>query len=490
MSQPIKVHQPCPDCGSSDARSEWSNGGFFCHSCEKRGKKTMTVAKRVYRKHRGLTKQTLQHYGMSIGIDETGNELEIVFPYPHGHKYRTFPKTFKTSGLVQDLFGRDKFQSAEHSKVAITEGEYDAASVYQMLKCPAVSLSSSSPNWEMMWKNARDWLNSFDQIIVVTDNDRNGDKAASKILQQFPNKTYRVNMDLFKDANDYLQNGKETEFRASFMRAKKHVPDFDVSSGDDFVSILRENVDAKYVPTGIMDYDDRMMGLFQSCFTMFKAKEGIGKTEFMRMLEVAMIEAGEPIAIFHQEETQARSLRGLACYKLGKNVTLKGSPEDEEEVERVVKDLGDNHDVHLFQIQMDEDPDVLIDRIRYYKTVCGVNYVFVEPIQDLGYQRQGEVPLERYLSDLAIKLYKICLELGVGVVTIAHTNDDGEIRDCRMLGKRAMVVIDLDRNVDATDETEKNTTTLKSVKNRPVGYTGYCGTLVFDRDTFTLKERL
>ena len=30
-----KIHQPCPDCGSSDALQINDNGSTFCHSCHK-----------------------------------------------------------------------------------------------------------------------------------------------------------------------------------------------------------------------------------------------------------------------------------------------------------------------------------------------------------------------------------------------------------------------------------------------------------------------
>ena len=30
-----KIHQPCPDCGSSDALQINNNGSTFCHSCRK-----------------------------------------------------------------------------------------------------------------------------------------------------------------------------------------------------------------------------------------------------------------------------------------------------------------------------------------------------------------------------------------------------------------------------------------------------------------------
>ena len=33
-SKAVKTHQPCPDCGSSDALSIYDDGHTFCFSCE------------------------------------------------------------------------------------------------------------------------------------------------------------------------------------------------------------------------------------------------------------------------------------------------------------------------------------------------------------------------------------------------------------------------------------------------------------------------
>jgi replicative DNA helicase len=80
-------------------------------------------------------------------------------------------------------------------------------------------------------------------------------------------------------------------------------------------------------------------------------------------------------------------------------------------------------------------------------------------------------------------------ELNVGIVTIAHENDDGQIRDCRTIGKRASVVVKLERDKMSEDDDDRNTTRLLVTKNRPAGTTGHAGSLTFDGDSFTLKEK-
>jgi hypothetical protein len=96
---------------------------------------------------------------------------------------------------------------------------------------------------------------------------------------------------------------------------------------------------------------------------------------------------------------------------------------------------------------------------------------------------------EAMLADLSVRLSKLAADLNVGIVTIGHTNDNGDFKYCRMIGQRASVIIDLVRDKEASDLIERNTTTLVVKKNRPCGLEGNSGELLFDGDTFTLKEK-
>ncbi len=74
-------------------------------------------------------------------------------------------------------------------------------------------------------------------------------------------------------------------------------------------------------------------------------------------------------------------------------------------------------------------------------------------------------------------------------MTIGHTNDDGQVKYCRMIEQRASVVVELQRDKMSEDVDDRNTTKLLVTKNRPVGPTGYAGQLKFNTDSFTLEEK-
>ena len=75
----------------------------------------------------------------------------------------------------------------------------------------------------------------------------------------------------------------------------------------------------------------------------------------------------------------------------------------------------------------------------------------------------------------------------MGIITIAHTNEDNEVKYCKMLGQRASVIIRLDRDKEAEDFMDKNTTRLIIEKNRPTSEEGHAGDMLFNTSTFTME---
>ena len=502
-----EAHQPCTQCGGSDCCTIWDNGNEYCHSgCppvkgNKHIKKESTVSTphtkltETYKEHRGITEKTNKFYGITNGVDAHGNDIYRTYPYPSQSKVRVLPKDFsRNAGFkANELFGMDKFNAGTHKFITIVEGEEDAASAYQMLgnKFPVVSLPSGTISKQLL-PAVYEYLNSFQGIVVCMDNDDTGRKAAMKIAAAFPNKTYEVSMTTHKDPNEFLMAGKGSDFMFAWVNKKKYVPDFDISTTDGYMKLLTESKDSEYIPTGIDAFDKDHLGLFQGHFTIFTAPEGVGKTELFRYFEhhLRTNHPDVPFATCHLEETQLRSLLGLVSYEVGKNWTRKELITNQAQAVNAISAISANENVHMFSIGVDEDPMVLADRIKYYANVCGCKYVFIEPIQDLAYQRHSNDTVEQFLTKLSIVLSRTATETGCGIISIAHENDDGLIRDCRMIGKRASVVVKLSRDVTATDDEVRNTTTLTSVKNRPASFAGYAGQIIFDPETFMIEEKI
>lgn len=516
------AHQPCPfvSCQSSDAFSYNVGGYGKCHACNRsypsreevydwakekyptvKGNSmivTEFTPKRIEEPSqgrcvnmRGINPKTMEDFNVLTYDDRQ----EYVYP-SGGIKVRTLPEKgfYAKNGFKGDeLFGMNLFTAGSSKKLTITEGELDAMSVAQMLKStyitPVVSLPSATPS-KKLWDKCFDWVNSFEQIILSVDNDDAGNEIAAKIAKLFPNKVYRVDHSKFKDANEFLKANAAQEFKGAWFNAKKYTPENILNTSDQFLKLYQDTPNHNFVETGIVELDAKILGLMQGHFTVFKAPTGIGKTELMRYLEYTLLKQGVPIAAWHLEETKLRSLLGLVSYELKDNVTRRDLIEEkgrEADVLEAIKTLTKDELFYQFYLQDGEGADELCDQIRYFSQACGVRYVFFEPIQDV-ISGSFDESKEQMLADLSVRLSKLSAELNVGIVSIGHTNDNGDFKYCRMIGQRASVIVNLQRDKDSTDLQERNTTHLHVEKNRPTGEVGQAGKMRFSTETFTLRE--
>lgn len=515
--------QPCPNpaCNSSDAFSYNTEKQVgLCFSCgssyPKKGVKYSSEAleryplgdhtqeedftppaasQGVYASLRGITEGTMEHYGVKTVLNPSGEPQSQTYVYPSGAtKTRLFPKDFRAAGSMDCLFGMNLFTAGTSKMVTITEGEVDAMSAWQMLggassryPNPVVSLPSANPS-KAFWEGVIPWLDTFEKIVLSVDSDGPGDDVAQKINSIFPHKTYRVDHSVYKDANDFLQANKAAEFKAAWFGAPRFTPDNLLHSEADLLSLFDDTPEHSFVPTGIPEFDEKAMGLHRGHFTMFKAATGIGKTEVFRFLEWNFINSGVTFATCHLEETPLRSVLGLVSYDLKDNMTRKDLIEEKgktEEVRGSIRRLAETENFYQFQLREGDGADELVQQVKTMATVYGCQFVMIEPIQDT-ITVASEASKESELAQLAIRLSKVAAEYNIGIITIAHTNEQGDAKYCKMLSQRASVVIDLHRDKEAEDPQERNTTKLMITKNRPTSEEGFAGEMLFNLDTFTL----
>lgn len=525
-------HLPCPftDCGSSDAFSYSPEKGCGkCFSCGQsyphRGMSTYEWAKKEYPlsgnterdnivtytpkavvntqgltpkyiTYRGITPKTREFYKAPVYLDDNENIIKTDYVYPDGGvKTRVHPKDFTAHGHKGDyLYGMNLFPAGSAKAVTITEGEEDAMSAYQMLgNYPVVSLPGATPSRKLL-ENCREWLNSFESIYLSLDSDGKAEKWALSLMRLFPGKVYKVPHDKYKDANEFLQAGKVDAYKKAWWSAGLYTPDNIYASEEKFLELLHDTPEHSYVPTGIKDLDDKILGLMRGHFTVIKGPTGIGKSELMRYLEANFIKNHPKVrfATWHLEETKLRSLLGVVSYYLGDNLTRKDLIEQKgrmKDVEDAIKQITHNTGYMQFHLREEDGAEELIDQIRVLTQVYGCDFIMMEPIQDIVTVGSDESK-EAALAELSVRLSKLAADLNVGIVTIAHTNEAGEVKYCRMIGQRASVIIDISRDKESDNLVDRNTTKLVIKKNRPTGLEGDAGELLFDPETFTLSEKV
>jgi len=370
-------------------------------------------------------------------------------------------------------------------------GNCDTLSAWQMLQSgrylnPVVSLPSATPSGKL-WEKCKRWLDSFDEIILSVDNDGPGKKIAEKISLMFPGKVKVMDHGQYKDANDFLMNGDAQAYKNAWWSAKKFRPDDMLVDSEDYLKLYDESPDFEYFPTAIPELDEKILGINKGYFTVIQAPTGTGKTEVMRYLEwQCLTQSDFTFAYMHLEESRLRSLLGLVSYKLGSNVTLKKFIDEkglDEEVREAIKDLASSDRMIQFNFNPEDGYESLIDKIKYLVAAFEVDYVFFEPLQDLvhGEDKEGK------LADLSSRLGTLASDLDVGIVTIAHQNQNGDTMYATMIGKKAAFEITLHRDQEAEDHEERNRTRIKVGRKNRVGLgNGPAGALDFDVDSYTL----
>ena len=144
------------------------------------------------------------------------------------------------------------------------------------------------------------------------------------------------------------------------------------------------------------------------------------------------------------------------------------------------------------------DSENLLARIRYMVRGLECKWIFLDHISivvsgiDDGEER-------RIIDNTMTKLRMLVQELGCGMILVSHlkrpkegSHEEGgqtslaQLRGSGAIGQLSDIVIGLER--DQQNETKKNITKIRVLKNRFGGDTGRAGELRWDKDTGRLSE--
>ena len=481
---------PCPSCDSSDAFSRWDDGHGFCFSCSKyfpsQGKSSEYTYE--YLPWRGVSADAFRQYGVKTRVDCNSEPNAIVYPYSTYTKLRSLKeKKFWIEGNPSPgLFGIDKFSPGAQKYITICEGELDAVSLYQVLKTPVYSVSSSSSAVRDILA-VRSVVDLAERIYLCFDSDSAGQAATNAVARLFRHdKVFHVRLTKYKDANGYVEAGEAEELKRIWWNSKKYLPEELTSSLDGFKQILTE--EPKWgVPYPFPTLNELTYGIRTGESVLITAREGVGKTEVMHtILHKILKETTANVGGLFLEEANKRTLEAIAGIELGKPVHLPDSGTTvEEKAEALERVIGSDDRLFLYKYNGIADPDDVLGLIRLLVAGYQCRYVLFDLINVVsGNDRESDE--RRNLDYLMSKLELMAVELDYALIIVSHVNDNGETRGSRYIAKAANIRIDLDRDVAAGSKR----TNITVSKNRYASKTGYAGTIEFDPITYTLKENI
>ena len=517
----------CPECGSSDGNVKHSEGYSYCFVCNtrfgenmktetvipmKRESNIKTIGTLGALSERSISKETAQKYNTDVKVngnmnthhiykyfDESGNNI--------GNKVRNVStKDMWVEGSMTEalLFGQNIF--APNGKyITITEGEVDAMSAYELLgsKWACVSIKTGAGSALRDCKKAFEYLDSFQNIVISFDMDKQGREASEKVAQLFsPNKCKIMHME-YKDANEYLKISKREEFSRAWWNAQPYTPAGIVNLKDLKSTIFEE----EYCETCLYPWNklnDKTYGMRTGELITFTSGAGMGKSSIMRELMYHMLKnTNDNVGILALEESTKNTAFNImsaeANARLYINEIRKKYSQDELDT-WFDNTMGTGRFFafdHFGSISNDE----ILSRVRFMAQALDCKWIFLDHLSILvSGQEEGD---ERKSIDvLMTKLRSLVEQTGVGLLLVSHlrrpAGDTGhengrEVTLSHLRGSASIAhlsdsVIALERNQQDEDDVISNTTTIRILKNRYTGETGIATHLFYDKDTGRMKE--
>lgn len=512
------THLPCPCGKSSDAFAKYDNDEGHCFSCGKHffpdnGEKELSLPEYEtyrYEEFRGVPSLIMEKYNAIAGVTN-GVVNEIIYAYTAndveesqavGKRRLLNPdskgrKQFVTYGSINQagLYGMHVHPPGSKRSVTVFEGEQDALSGDTVVgdKTASVSVQSASTALRDV-RNNRDYLNSFEKIIFWFDSDVAGQEALQKVVSaglfDF-SKVFIVSDTKYKDANEYLQANETKELFSVWKSAKRYTPDGIISTFSEIEEALNKAKEDQIGTYPFEQLQQNLFGLHRGEVIVFKAPEGIGKTETFRAIEHHLLKTTDKrLGIIHLEEDDGTTIKAIATYELGVPCVLPDSGVTNKEImDAYVKAVDGREDrVYMHSHFGADDPDVILDNIRFLTTVCGCDFIFLDHITMLVTGHNDDGDERRKLDYISTKLKLMAKEIGFCLVMISHVNDDGQTRGSRNITKIANTVVDIYRDKVASDLNVRNTTHYTIEKARLGGRTGPGGKVFFDMNTYVMRD--
>jgi len=517
----------CPECNSSDGNVRHSEGYSFCFVCKTRFGENMQTETVVPMKRessiktvgtlgaiteRGISKETAQKYNTDVKVSGNMNTHHIYKYFDEGgnnigNKVRNVStKDMWVEGGMTDalLFGQNIF--APNGKyITITEGEVDAMSSYELLgsKWACVSIKTGAGSALRDCKKSFEYLDSFDQIVISFDMDKQGRDASEQVAQLFsPNKCKIMHME-HKDANEFLQLNKREEFTRAWWNAQPYTPAGIVNLKDLGDALYTE----EYCETCSYPWhklNHKTYGMRTGELVTFTSGAGMGKSSVMRELMYHLLKNTEDnVGIIALEEGIKNTTFNIMSVEANARLYIKEVREkfEQEQLNTWQENTVGTGRFFAFDHFGSMDNDEILSRIRYMAQALDCKWIFLDHLSILV-SGQEDTDERKSIDILMTKLRSLVEQTNIGLLLVSHLrrpagdrgHEDGrEVSLSHLRGSASIAhlsdsVIALERDQQAEDDVLANTTTIRVLKNRYTGDTGIATHLFYDKDTGRMKE--
>jgi twinkle protein len=521
-------HAPCPKCNSSDAFSykdedEWG----FCFSCNKsspiNGEVKANTYKENYSMHtlseietydtrgfqeRDIKKVIAAHYGVKVSYAEDGTIASHFYPYTKdgmvvAYKERQLPKKFIIHGDFKDVqfFGQNTVSGGK--RIIIAEGELDALAVaqaqydkYQRFY-PAVAVPSASSKSLILAQ--REWLRSFDEVVLAFDMDEPGQKAAQEAAKIIGYDKVKLCILPEKDPCEVLIKHSSDVLMSCIFNAKEMSPAGIVKGAAVWEQFkLKQSIVSLPYPECLDSLNEKLFGMRLGEIVLFTSGTGSGKSTVIKEIVLDILKnTPDMVGMVSLEESIGDTAEKFIGMQLKKNLTTDNVSEEEQF--KAYEEVFSDERLVLLDHQGSVSDESLVDKMERL-ALMGCKYIILDHItiavSEGSKGKTGNEAIDSLMSDLL----KLCKKHNIWLGVVSHLRkgekpfEEGHlpsIDDIKGSGSIKQISFDIiafARNMIAETEQMRNTIKLRVLKSRFTGKTGDCGSTTYDSKTGRLKQ--
>ncbi|WP_313196192.1 toprim domain-containing protein [Shinella zoogloeoides] len=514
--------EPCPQCGSRDNLGRYSDGHGHCFGCgyhepgdgsapsqsKIKGTKMQDPIVGEFRelKARGITEETCRKFGYIVGQNKHGKLVQAAPYYDEdrnlvGQKVRDADKNFSFVGSMKTatLFGQHLWPAGGR-RVVITEGEIDAMSVSQVQgnKWPVVSIPNGAQGAKKSLAKHLEWLNSFQEVVLMFDMDEPGREAMAACVELFPAGKAKTAELPRKDANEMLKAGEGDQIVQAIWNAKAYRPDGIVTLGDIKDAVL------KPVEMGLPWWSETLTKLtygrrFGELYA-FGAGTGIGKTDWLtQQIVFDITKLNEPVGLFFLEQQPEETGRRVAGKLAGRRFHVPEAGWSVSELVEAIDTLEAGGKLFLYDSFGSTDWERIRETMRYLRHSEGVRIFYLDHLTALAAAEEDE---RKALEVIMAEVGGLVKELDCIIHIVSHLatpegkphEEGGRVMIRHFKGSRAIgfwchYMFGLERDQQHEDPAMRSITTFRVLKDRYTGQaTGQVIYLGYDVDEGRLFE--
>lgn len=508
----------------------------------------------VKAKDRGIRKEICEKFGIRAALSQADGETVEAYYFPSfnqkgkivGYSKQDITKSKEEKGhwtaigsvtIGNKLFGQTVAEAINRKRtnVVITEGQWDAVSVYQALvdnvkgtkyeglEPFVVSIPLGTANAVEALLHNEAYIQSHDALTIFFDDDYctpketkqgivKGHEAREAVANAFVGSGISLMTvspdDGFKDASDYIQAGKVTElaklvqFGKRVYSAEKIVKANEVSLEE----LLEPRPEGVYV-NAFPELMNKIHGFRTRELTLLTSPSNTGKSTVLSLFANAFVDAGHKIGMIYLEETNKETMQRLVASKLKVNyLKFKDKPLELASIEEITKAYDEivNNDMLVMLSHFGSLPvSELMSKIKHMHLVEGCKYILLDHLSMVisGLETDNE---RKQLDIVMTELAAFCAANEVCVIAVSHINRTNanqfvapkgkeaepywvqvtkeSMRGSSSLEQLSFIILGLEPQI--MPDRSRGNVRLTVLKNRPWGYLGVADEFKIDEETW------